>query len=117
MIVVGSYLFSRVIADGKDSRFDHIRHKPAKFSFIFFMQAVWVTITILPVIAFNAVPAATLATALPKVIPTDVIGLGLWAVGFGFEAVADYQKSQWAKAKKAKQHDEQFLTKGLFSTW
>ena len=117
MAIVGSHLFSRVIAEGKDSRFDHIRHKPVKFSSIFFMQAVWVTITTLPVIAFNAIPAATLATALPKVIPTDVLGLGLWVLGFGFEAVADYQKSQWAKAKRAKLHDEQFLTKGLFSKW
>lgn len=79
------------------------------------IQAIWVMIPLLPVIAINAVPAATLATALPRVAWHDVVGFGAWIVGFYFEAVADYQKSQWSKQKKLKQHDEDFLTKGLFS--
>lgn len=79
------------------------------------MQAVWVTIPLLPVLALGAVPAATLATAVPRVAMTDVLGLSFWGVGFLFEAVADYQKSQWSKARKRKEHDEDFLTSGLFS--
>lgn len=31
MDVVGSYLFQRVISDGKDSRFDEIKKSPPRF--------------------------------------------------------------------------------------
>lgn len=31
MFLVGSYLFQRVLADGKDSRFDEIKKSPPKF--------------------------------------------------------------------------------------
>lgn len=112
---MGSYLFSRVLGHGHDSRFDKIRDKPVRFASVFLIQAVWVTIPMLPVLALGAVPAATLSTALPRVLSTDVLGLSIWGMGFFFESVADYQKSQWAKQKKLKQHDEDFLTSGLFS--
>ncbi|KAJ4155327.1 hypothetical protein LMH87_000581 [Akanthomyces muscarius] len=112
---LGSYLFSRVMGDGHDSRFDKIRDKPVRFASVFMIQAIWVTIPMLPVLALGALPAATLATALPSVLATDVLGLSIWGMGFFFEAVADYQKSQWVKQKKRKEHDEDFLTRGLFS--
>ncbi|ATY66029.1 membrane protein, putative [Cordyceps militaris] len=109
---LGTYLFSRVLSSGHDSRFDKIRDKPLRFASVFLVQAVWVTIPMLPVVALAAVPAAALPAGLAV---TDVLGLSLWGVGMFFEAVADYQKSQWAKQKKRKEHDEDFLTSGLFS--
>ncbi|KAF1734094.1 hypothetical protein CRV24_005629 [Beauveria bassiana] len=112
---LGSYLFSRVLGHGHDSRFDEIRDKPVRFASVFLIQAIWVTIPMLPVLALGAVPAATVAAALPRLAATDVLGLSLWGMGFFFEAVADYQKSQWVKQKKLKLHDEDFLTSGLFS--
>ncbi|KAM3515035.1 hypothetical protein MY11210_001273 [Beauveria gryllotalpidicola] len=112
---LGSYLFSRVLGHGHDSRFDKIRDKPVRFASVFLIQAVWVTIPMLPVLALGAVPAATVAAALPRLAATDVLGLSLWGLGFFFEAVADYQKSQWTRQKKLKLHDEDFLTSGLFS--
>ncbi|KAJ6781209.1 hypothetical protein PWT90_10722 [Aphanocladium album] len=112
---LGSYLFSRVLDHGHDSRFDKIRNKPVRFATVFLIQSVWVTIPMLPVLALGAVPAATVATALPRLATTDVLGLGLWGMGFFFESVADYQKSQWSKQKKLKLHDEDFMTSGLFS--
>lgn len=112
---MGSYLFSRVLDHGHDSRFDKIRDKPVRFATVFLIQAVWVTIPMLPVVALGAVPAATLATAVPRLATTDVLGLSLWGMGFVFESVADYQKSRWVKQKKLKQHDEEFMTSGLFS--
>ena len=111
---VGSYLFRRVLADGHDSRFDTLRTKPLQFASAFLAQAVWVTLMLSSVLALNAVPAAAFA-ALPTVALADALGLGLWAAGLGFEAVADAQKSRWAREKKLKQHDEDFLTRGLFS--
>ncbi|EQL03033.1 hypothetical protein OCS_01257 [Ophiocordyceps sinensis CO18] len=64
-----------------------------------------------PVFALNAAPAAALPAALGVV---DVVGIGLWLFGIAFEATADAQKSRWAREKRLKLHDEDFLTSGLF---
>lgn len=112
---VGSYLFSRIInEDGKDSRFEKIRSNPARFSFAFFAQAVWVSLSLMPIIAVNSVPAIAFA-AIPRLAVSDGLGLGIWLTGFAFEVIADRQKSRWAHEKRLKLHDEEFLTSGLFS--
>lgn len=112
---LGSFLFSRITSeDGKDSRFDDIRGKPATFGAAFFAQAAWVSMCLMPVLAINSIPATTLA-ALPFVTVTDVLGVLLYVGGIGFEATADRQKSQWMKEKKEKKHEEDFLTRGLWS--
>lgn len=111
---VGSYLFARISNDGTDSRFDRIRTKPARFSVAFFLQAMWVSLLLIPVMAINAVPAAAFAT-LPRLVVTDVVGIGAWAFGMTYESLADAQKSRWMSEKKNKVHDEEFLAKGLFS--
>lgn len=111
---MGTYLFQRVLADGKDSRFDKIKTAPAKFAVAFFAQATWVSLCLLPVVAINSVPTAAFA-ALPPVKPTDVLGLLVYVGGFAFEIAADRQKANWQAAKKAKLHDEDFLAKGLWS--
>ncbi|KAF4978303.1 hypothetical protein FZEAL_5276 [Fusarium zealandicum] len=112
---LGSYLFARVIQSGHDSRFDEIKHSAPKFAGAFFGQALWVSLCLSPVILLNAVPPAVLAAAVPRLVLTDVVGLGIWAGGFACEVIADRQKSQWMKEKKEKLHDEQFMTRGLFS--
>ncbi|EHK24999.1 uncharacterized protein TRIVIDRAFT_212408 [Trichoderma virens Gv29-8] len=112
---LGSFLFHRILTTGHDSRFNSIRHKPARFSRAFFFQAVWVSLELMPVIMLNAVPAAVLASALPTIVATDVLGLSLWLAGFAYEVLADVQKSQWQKEKKLKLHDEEFMARGLFS--
>ncbi|RFU73032.1 hypothetical protein TARUN_9227 [Trichoderma arundinaceum] len=112
---LGSFLFHRIITAGHDSRFDSIRHNPARFSGAFFFQAVWVSLQLMPMIMLNAVPASVLASAIPTVIATDVIGISIWLAGFAYEVLADAQKSKWQREKKLKLHDEEFLTSGLFS--
>ncbi|KAH6981233.1 hypothetical protein BKA56DRAFT_617031 [Ilyonectria sp. MPI-CAGE-AT-0026] len=109
---LGSYLFYRNVVHGADSRFSEIKHSPLRFSTAFFFQALWVTICLTPVLLVNAVPRAALATG---VTVTDVLGLGLWVGGFAFEVVADAQKSRWVREKRDKVHDEEFMTRGLFS--
>ncbi|GAM87844.1 hypothetical protein ANO11243_058720 [Dothideomycetidae sp. 11243] len=112
---LGSFLFSRITADdGKDSRFDEIRGSPGKFLGAFFAQATWVSLCLLPVLCINSIPATTLS-ALPFLTLTDVLGVLLYVGGIGFEATADRQKSVWMQEKKAKKHDEDFLTRGLWS--
>ncbi|KAG9947809.1 DUF1295-domain-containing protein, partial [Aureobasidium melanogenum] len=112
---LGTFLFSRITSeDGRDSRFDEIRTSPPKFLGAFFAQATWVSLCLLPVLALNSIPATTLS-ALPFLTLTDVIGLLLYVGGLGFEATADKQKSQWMEEKKNKKHNEDFLTRGLWS--
>ncbi|KAI0017941.1 DUF1295-domain-containing protein [Xylariomycetidae sp. FL0641] len=109
---LGSYLFARILSHGHDSRFDAIRGSPGKFAAAFFGQAVWVSLCLAPVVAVNAVPAAALPAALTL---ADAAGLALFAGGFALEIAADRQKGAWLRQKKDKLHDEEFLTKGLWS--
>jgi steroid 5-alpha reductase family enzyme len=111
---VGSYLFQRVLADGHDSRFDEIKKSPPKFFGAFMAQATWVSLCLMPVLAINSIPHTLLST-LPAVTLTDIIGLSLFTVGLTFEIMADWQKNAWVQEKKQKKHDEDFLTRGLWS--
>jgi len=112
---VGSYLFARISADGSDSRFDGIRQSPPKFLGAFFAQATWVSLCLMPVLAINSLPAATFAAVPAAVGITDVIGLLLYVGGLSFEVTADRQKNAWVQEKKEKKHEEDFLTRGLWS--
>jgi steroid 5-alpha reductase family enzyme len=113
-VKVGSYLFQRVLADGKDSRFDKIKTSPPAFLVAFTAQATWVSLCLMPVIAINSIPHTLLAT-LPTIGITDIIGLALYVGGLSFEVTADRQKDKWVQQKKRKEHDEDFLTRGLWS--
>jgi len=111
---VGSYLFHRILKEGKDSRFDRIRGSPSFFAVVWVAQAVWVSVSLLPVLAVNSIPTTAFA-AIPTVKFTDILGFSLFVGGLLFEVVADWQKSKWLEQKKAKVHDEEFLTRGLWS--
>ncbi|PHH65959.1 hypothetical protein CDD81_907 [Ophiocordyceps australis] len=108
---LGSYLFARILAHGHDSRFDSLRSRPPAFFAAFMAQAAWVSAMLAPVIALNAVPPSV----APALLVSDVLGLALWAAGFGLEVAADAQKSKWAQAKRRKEHDQDFLSSGLFA--
>jgi len=111
---VGSFLFQRILQDGKDSRFEEIKKSPPRFMAAFFAQATWVSLCLTPVIAVNSIPAAAVA-ATGSIRLTDVLGLSLYIGGLLFEVTADRQKSQWMREKREKVHDEEFLTRGLWS--
>ncbi|CZR57105.1 uncharacterized protein PAC_06994 [Phialocephala subalpina] len=111
---LGTYLFQRVLADGKDSRFNEIKKSPSKFFGAFMAQATWVSLCLMPILALNSIPHTLLST-LPALALTDILGLLLYAGGITFEAIADRQKSAWVDAKKNKEHEEDFLTHGLWS--
>jgi steroid 5-alpha reductase family enzyme len=111
---LGSYLFQRVLSDGKDSRFDDIKKSPPRFIVAFVAQATWVSLCLMPVLAINSIPHIALST-LPLFTVTDILGLALYLGGLGFEVTADRQKDAWVQAKKRKEHDEDFLTHGLWS--
>ncbi|KAL1651945.1 hypothetical protein SLS58_000068 [Diplodia intermedia] len=112
---LGSFLLQRITAEnGRDSRFDQIRVSAPKFFGAFMAQATWVSLCALPVVLVNAVPSGALAALGPLVL-TDVVGLALYVFGIVFEASADRQKSNWMQAKQKKEHDEDFLTSGLWA--
>lgn len=77
-------------------------------------QATWVSLCLMPILAVNSIPHTLLAT-LPVLGLTDIIGLSLFIGGLAFEITADRQKNAWVQEKKQKLHDEDFLTRGLWS--
>lgn len=65
----------------------------------------------LPVYLCNAMPAGL----HPALGLRDYAALGVYAGSFLFEVIADRQKTAWRRAKDAKEHEEQFITSGLWS--
>jgi steroid 5-alpha reductase family enzyme len=112
---LGSYLFMRITKEKEDSRFKEIRQKPLSFFGAFMIQATWVSLCMMPILALNSLPSSTFAALGSSVGVTDVIGLLLYVGGLSFEVAADRQKSRWSAEKAEKKHDEDFLTRGLWS--
>jgi len=113
---VGSHLFSRILTtDGKDSRFDKVRGSPPFLFSLFMAQAAWVSLCTLPVSALNALPSSGFVAISPLISSLSAAGLGIFVFGLVFEVIADGQKTQWSQEKKEKKHDEDFLTRGLWS--
>ncbi|KAK0524844.1 hypothetical protein OC834_005378 [Tilletia horrida] len=108
---LGSFLFARISKEGKDSRFDGLRDSPVKFAGAWTAQAIWITLTALPLYMVNSIPKGS----QPPLGVRDYVGLGLWVGSFLLEVVADRQKSAWRQAKKEGKHDEPFISSGLWS--
>lgn len=106
-IRLGSFLFTRIhAAGGTDSRFAQIKINPARFLVAWTLQAVWVIFT---------ASAALIAITSDSELPMGAffwIGALIWIVGFGFEAVADKQKSRF-KADPA--NEGKFISTGLWA--
>ncbi|KAJ7284550.1 hypothetical protein C8J57DRAFT_1169611 [Mycena rebaudengoi] len=108
---LGSFLVSRAIKAGGDSRFDEIKKNPKRFTYFWLAQATWVLLVGLPVYMVN-----NLSPQLhPPLGIRDYAAFGLFAGSFLFEVIADYQKTTWRRAKDAKRHGEKFITRGLWS--
>ncbi|KAI8926952.1 hypothetical protein BC831DRAFT_549534 [Entophlyctis helioformis] len=88
---LGSFLWYRVHALDGDRRFNEIKKNPKRFAAVFLIQAVWTTMTALPVFMVLATPAASMR----PLGALDFIGLAAWAVGFAIETTADFQKLFW----------------------
>ena len=108
MTRLGTFLYNRILRDGKDGRFDHI--KPLWFSFLgaWSIQAVWVTLIQMPVILINLVDDS----ANTSISPVEGICMALWLGAFLIEAAADSEKMQFRAdpANKSK-----YITTGLWA--
>ncbi|KAF5379805.1 hypothetical protein D9615_005682 [Tricholomella constricta] len=107
---LGSFLAHRAIKAGGDSRFDKIKAQPMKFTYFWFAQATWISLVGLPVYLCNALPPGL----HPALTVRDYAAVALFAGSFLFEVIADRQKSLWRNAKNNKQHDERFISSGLW---
>ena len=103
---LGSFLFGRIKKAGKDDRFDEIKPSFIRFLNVWTIQGLWVTFT-----AAAAWVAITSATRVGLDI-FALIGFLVWVFGFGFEVVADNQKSRFNAdpANKGK-----FIRSGLWA--
>lgn len=104
---LGSFLFWRISSSGADDRFDEIKPSFVRFLNVWTMQGLWVSLT---------------AAAAWIVITTEnrrdfdwvaVVGLVVWAFGFGFEVIADAQKSRF---KADPDNKGRFISTGLWAT-
>jgi steroid 5-alpha reductase family enzyme len=103
---LGTFLFTRVLGEGKDSRFDEIKVSFGRFLLTWTLQGLWVTFT-----------AAAAWAAITSTVHKDlgllaVIGLIVWAVGFFFELLSDAQKSRF---KANPENEGKFIQEGLWA--
>jgi steroid 5-alpha reductase family enzyme len=84
---LSSFLFLRISKAGKDSRFDEIKHKPARFLMAWTLQGLWVLLT-----AAAALAVITGGERVP-LGAVGIFGILVWAAGMLIEIVADRQKS------------------------
>ncbi len=105
-IRLGAFLFYRVLADGKDRRFDEIKISFLKSLFTWNLSAFWVFIT--------TCCALTVISSKIVVAPDYYMffGIFLWVVGFLLETIADFQKR---KFKSISSNKDQFISSGLWS--
>jgi steroid 5-alpha reductase family enzyme len=103
---LGLFLFTRILADGADRRFDEIRGSAVRFFVAWTLQGVWVCFT-----AGAALAAITGGRDVPLGV-YDVIGVSVWIVGFVIEAVADQQKRRF---KSRPENAGRFISSGLWA--
>lgn len=102
---LGSFLFQRILKDGKDDRFDLIKVNFFRFLIAWTLQGLWVFLTAYAVIVANASSTSISFGAV------EWVGLCIWFVGFGIEVVSDRQKSYW---RTLPENRGQFIEYGLW---
>ena len=103
---LGFFLFRRVRQAGKDARFDQIKTSIAQFLMTWTLQGLWISFTLAA-----SLVAITCTTRIPLGV-FATIGLAIWVIGFGMEALSDAQKSRF-RADPA--NKGQFIHSGLWS--
>lgn len=102
---LGSFLFTRILKEGHDRRFNKVRDNPRVFWVYWTIQGVWVLLTLLPVLIVNNKKEDKPLTT------RDYAGWGLWVAGFLLESIADYQKSTF---RNNPDNAGQFINVGLW---
>jgi len=103
---LGTYLFSRIRAEGEDRRFREIKKSFARFLVAWTIQGLWV------VFALAAALAAITTTTRVPLGAFAIIGALVWLGGFSIEVIADRQKSQFRTSPDNK---GKFIHTGLWA--
>ena len=108
MTRLGSYLYARILKDGKDERMDNFKLTFVSWIQVWMFQAAWVTIIQLPILLLNAVDDSSHSS----VSLIDGICIVLWIVGFIIEVMADTEKMVFRSQAKNK---HKYITTGIWS--
>jgi|TARA_B110000914_G_C15451810_1_gene441325 steroid 5-alpha reductase family enzyme len=103
---LGLFLFSRILNDGNDKRFD--KPKQSFFNFLQYWigQAMWISFTAVALFVSMISPEG------PKLTFISILGIILWFIGFIIEVISDNQKR---KFKRNPDNNGQYITTGLWS--
>lgn len=104
---LGSFLFARILRDGKDARFDEMKKNRLRFLGVWTLQSIWCFLVASPVLI-----VATSDSCATSPGTLDLVGWSIWLFGFSFEVIADNQKNTFRSdpANKGK-----FITTGLWA--
>jgi steroid 5-alpha reductase family enzyme len=103
---LGTFLFQRIKKAGEDSRFREIKQSFPRFLQTWTLQGLWVTFSL---------AAALVVVTSQKRVAFDIfaaIGILVWVIGFGIEAIADRQKNLFREDPK---NQGKFIQTGLWS--
>jgi steroid 5-alpha reductase family enzyme len=103
---LATFLFRRILREGRDGRFDEMKTHAPTFFMAWTLQGLWVLLT-----AAAALAVITGATQQPLGL-VGIAGIAVWCAGFAIEAIADHQKAQFRKDPANK---GQFIRSGLWA--
>lgn len=101
---LGSYLFKRIHAMGKDDRFDKMRKSFVRFAGFWILQALSVLILSIPILILyqkSMIPFGSI----------HITGIFIWIIGLTVETIADQQKFNFRQNPDNK---GQFIQAGLW---
>jgi steroid 5-alpha reductase family enzyme len=103
---LGTFLFKRILKEGKDGRFDELKPNFLRYLIVWTLQGLWVSLTL-------AAALVIITTSVKMPLGTFAyVGITIWLIGFTIEAVADAQKSKWRANPENK---GKFINVGLWS--
>lgn len=91
---LGTFLFSRILQVGEDSRFRIIKKHGLRFFMAWCLQGLWVTITAGTVFSYLTAKASN-GNNHESISLYQYIGLAIWFLGFLTESFADFQKNKF----------------------
>ena len=103
---LGAFLVARVRAAGSDSRFDAMKYRFAWFLMTWTLQGLWVLLTA------GAALAAITSPEDRQIDAFALLGVALWAFGFGIEVTADEQKRRF---RARPENLDRFITTGVWA--
>ena len=103
---LGAFLAARVRAAGSDSRFDAMKYRFAWFLMTWTLQGLWVLLTA------GAALAAITSPEDRQIDAFALLGVALWAFGFGIEVAADEQKRRF---RARPENLDRFITTGVWA--